>query len=160
MRQVAFNNLGLTNESIHNNKYYGEGYTVRDVDGEFINEFGGNPRLASTLSILMLTVTFGALLIQRRFARRASFDQETVTPLGLRKISTTKMVIATLIVYAIVFTAFLPTLTVVVSSFLETRGPLLIGEFTFDGYLTATRLPASFRNSLVLVLASKKSSHV
>jgi len=132
----------------------GEGYRVLAslVYREFINEFGGNPRLASTLSILLLTVTFGALLIQRQFARRASFDQETVTPLGLRKVSTTKMVIATVIVYTIVFTAFLPSLTIVVSSFLESRGPLLIGEFTLDGYLTATRLPAAFRNSLVLVL--------
>ena len=134
----------------------GEGYRVLAslVYGEFINEFGGNPRLASTLSILMLTVTFGALLIQRRFARRASFDQETVTPLGLRKTSTTKIFVSTLIVYLIVFIAFLPTLTVVVSSFLKTRGPLLIGEFTFEGYLTATRLPASFINSLLLVLSS------
>ena len=98
----------------------GEGYRVLAslVYGEFINEFGGNPRLASTLSILMLTVTFGALLIQRRFARRASFDQETVTPLGLRKTSITKIFVSTLIVYAIVFIAFLPTLTVVVSSLL------------------------------------------
>ena len=134
----------------------GEGYRVLAslVYGEFINEFGGNPRLASTLSILMLTVTFGALLIQRRFARRASFDQETVAPLGLRKTSTTKIFVSTLIVYLIVFIAFLPTLTVVVSSFLKTRGPLLIGEFTFEGYLTATRLPASFINSLLLVLSS------
>ena len=98
----------------------GEGYRVLAslVYGEFINEFVGNPRLASTLSILMLTVTFGALLIQRRFARRASFDQETVTPLGLRKTSITKIFVSTLIVYAIVFIAFLPTLTVVVSSLL------------------------------------------
>ena len=98
----------------------GEGYRVLAslVYGEFINEFGGNPRLASTLSILMLTVTFGALLTQRRFARRASFDQETVTPLGLRKTSITKIFVSTLIVYAIVFIAFLPTLTVVVSSLL------------------------------------------
>ena len=134
----------------------GEGYRVLAslVYGEFINEFGGNPRLASTLSILMLTVTFGALLIQRRFARRASFDQETINPLGLRKTSTTKIVVSTLIVYGVVLIAFLPTLTVVVSSFLKTRGPLLIGEFTFEGYLTATRLPASFTNSLLLVLSS------
>jgi iron(III) transport system permease protein len=134
----------------------GEGYRVLAslVYREFINEFGGNPRLASTLSILMLTVTFGALLIQRQFARRASFDQETVKPLGLRKVSTTKILIATVIVYAIVFTAFLPSLTIVISSFLESRGPLLIGEFTLDGYLTATRLPAAFRNSLELVLVS------
>ena len=98
----------------------GEGYRVLAslVYGEFINEFGGNPRLASNLSILILTVTFGALLIQRRFARRASFDQETVTPLGLRKTSITKIFVSTLIVYAIVFIAFLPTLTVVVSSLL------------------------------------------
>jgi len=134
----------------------GEGYRVLAslVYGEFINEFGGNPRLASTLSMLMLTVTFGALLVQRRFARRASFDQETINPLGLRKTSTTKIVVSTLIVYGIVLIAFLPTLTVVVSSFLQTRGPLLIGEFTFEGYLTATRLPASFTNSLLLVLSS------
>lgn len=134
----------------------GEGFRVLAslVYHEFVNEFGGNPRVASTLAIILLSVTIGALLIQRWFAGRASFDQEAVTPLGIRRVTGTRRVIASLVVYAVVFAAFLPTLTIVVSSFLESRGPMLVGNFSIEGYRSAARLPLALRNSLFFIFVS------
>lgn len=134
----------------------GEGFRVLAtlVYTEFVNEFGGNPRVASTLAILMLTVTVGALLVQRYFASRSSFGQEAVTPLGIRWVSTPQRILAAVIVYTVVIAALLPTLTIVVSSFLESRGPLLIARFTLEGYRSAARLPIALRNSIVFIFVS------
>ncbi len=134
----------------------GEGFRVLAtlVYTEFVNEFGGNPRVASTLAILMLSVTVGALLIQRYFASRSSFGQEAVTPLGIRWVSTPQRILATVVVYGVVIAALLPTITIVVSSFLESRGPLLIARFSLEGYRSAARLPLAFRNSVIFVFVS------
>lgn len=118
---------------------------------EFINEFGGNPRVASTLSMLLLAVTISALLLQRRFARKASHGQEAVRPLGIRAVTGWRRVGATAFVYAVVLVAFLPSLTIIVSSFLESRGPMLIAEFSLEGYRSAARLPLALRNTLIFV---------
>ncbi|MEX2445594.1 MAG: iron ABC transporter permease [Alkalispirochaeta sp.] len=134
----------------------GEGFRVLAalIYQEFVNEFGGNPRRASTLAILMLAVTITALLVQRWFAKRTSFDQEAVVPLGIRRTTRRQTILASAFVYIVVFAAFLPTLTIVVSSFLESRGPLLIGTFSLEGYRSAARLPMALRNSLVFVFVS------
>ena len=131
----------------------GEGYRVLAtlIYTEFINEFGGNPRRASTFSLLLLTITVGALLIQRWFAARRSFGQESVRPLGIRTLPPGKRLAASLFVYGVVFTAFLPSFTVIVSSFLESQGPMLLASFSIDGYREALRLPLALRNTLVFV---------
>lgn len=116
---------------------------------EFINEHGGNPVVASALAMVMLVVTVGALLFQRWYARRKSFGQETVTPLQPIRLAGWRRGLAIAYVYTVVFAACLPILAIFVSSFLRSRGPLLIGEFTFDGYLNAARLPMALSNTLL-----------
>lgn len=134
----------------------GEGFRVLAslIYTEFINEFGGNPRVASTLSVLLLTVTIGALLIQRAYAKRASYGQEAIRPLGVYRFSSRGTIIACVVVYGIVLLAFLPTITIVVSSFLESRGPMLIPRFSVEGYRLAGRLLLSLRNTMIFVTAA------
>ena len=134
----------------------GEGFRVLAalIYSEFVNEFGGNPRVASTLSMLLLTVTVGALLVQRWFAQRASYGQEAVKPLGIRRVPAGKTVAAAAFVYLVVGAAFLPTITIFVSSLLESRGPMLIGKFSLEGYRSALRLPLALRNTITFVSLS------
>jgi iron(III) transport system permease protein len=134
----------------------GEGFRVLAalIYSEFINEFGGNPRVASTLSVILLTVTVGALLLQRAYAKRASYGQEAMKPLGVFRLSRPATAVATLFVYGIVLLAFLPTITIVVSSFLEARGPILLPSFSLEGYRLARRLPLALQNSLLFVTAA------
>jgi len=131
----------------------GEGFRVLAslIYSEYVNEFGGNPRVASTLSVMLLAVTIGALLLQRAFAKRYAYGQEAIRPLGVYRLSPLGTFVAALVVYTIVFAAFLPTLTIIVSSFLKSQGPLLLPEFSLQGYRLASRLPLAFRNSLVYV---------
>lgn len=129
----------------------GENYRVLGslIYTEFINEHGGNPAVASAMSMIMLLVTVGALFIQRSYARRRSYGQEAIRPLVARKLHGAKRFWACFYVYALIFVASLPLITIVVSSFLKSKGPMLTSEFTLDGYANAVRLPLSLVNSLV-----------
>ncbi|MCC6192829.1 MAG: iron ABC transporter permease [Burkholderiales bacterium] len=117
---------------------------------EYVNEHGGNPAVASALSLILLTITVGALLWQRHWVRRRSYGQETVRPLAPRALSPGKRLAATVYVYAVVLAASLPLVTIVVSSFLKANGPLITGEFTLRGYTEALRLPAALFNTVML----------
>src|SRR5690606_33279036 len=91
------------------------------------------------------------LLLQRMYAKRASYGQEAIRPLGVFRLSPLGTIISALVVYGIVLAAFLPTLTIIVSSFLKSQGPMLLPEFTLEGYRLASRLPLAFRNTFTYV---------
>lgn len=118
------------------------------IYSEFSNEHGGTPVVASSLAFVMLIVTIGALLVQRTFSKRHSFGQETVNPLRPIRLRGWKRVFATTYSYSVVLLSSLPLLTIVVASFLRSRGPLLIAELTLDGYRNANRLSGALINTL------------
>lgn len=134
----------------------GEGFRVIAslIYSEFINEFGGNPRVASTLSVILLSVTIGALLIQRWIAKRTSFGQDATKPLGVYRLPRGGTSLAALFVYGVVIAALLPTITIVVSAFLKSQGPILYPEFSLEGFRLARRLPLALKNSLLFVSAA------
>lgn len=130
----------------------GENFRVlaSQIYTEFVNEHGGNPAVASALSLILLVVTVGALLWQRAWVRKRAYGQETVRPLAMRSLSPRARAAATAYVYAVVLAASLPIVTIVVSSFLRAKGPLITGEFTLDGYVNALRLPHALFNTVML----------
>jgi len=134
----------------------GESFRVlaSQIYTEFVNEHGGNPVVASALSLILLAITVGALLWQRAWVRKRSFGQETVRPLAVRSLSRGGRIAATVYVYALVLAASLPIVTIVVSSFLKARGPLITGEFTLEGYANALRLPHALFNTVMLSTVS------
>lgn len=131
----------------------GEGFRTLAVlvYTEFVNEFGGNPQVASTLSVMLLTVTIGALLLQRGYAKRTAHGQEALRPLGVFRLSRFGTALVSVVVYGLVLVAFLPGLAIIVSSFLKSQGPLLVPEFSLAGYALAKRLPLALRNTLTFV---------
>ncbi len=104
------------------------------VFGEFVNEFGGRPILASTLAVLLLTVTTSALLLQRWYAARHAYGTSAIRPLLVMEQSTAKRALASTYVLLLVGLALLPVINIVISSFLKANGPLLIAEFTMENY--------------------------
>lgn len=104
------------------------------IYGEFVNDFGGRPVLASTLSVLLLVVTTSALLLQRWYASRNAFGTAAVRPLTIQEQPFKKRLLAALFVYALIGMALLPLVNIVVSSFLKANGPILLAEFTLDNY--------------------------
>lgn len=121
---------------------------------EFNSEHGSNPVVASSLSVVLLAVTVGALFLQRWWARRHSHGQETVRPLVGIALGGWKRAAACAYVYLVVLACALPLLTIVVSSFLKTQGPLLTREFTLAGYLNAPRLAQSLTNTITYSVVS------
>jgi iron(III) transport system permease protein len=77
-----------------------------------------------------------------------------VRPLAPRALSRRGRLAATLYVYAVVLAASLPLATIVISSFLKGKGPLITGEFTLSGYTDAIRLPAALYNTVMLSTVS------
>lgn len=122
----------------------------RLVYNEFVNETtGGNFTVASALSVVLLAVSICALLAQRGYAERRSYGQEVLRPLAVQRIGGVRRLLATAFVYAVVFVAALPIVTVVVSSFLESKHSVITGNFTIEGYLQAPRLWSSLLNTLM-----------
>jgi iron(III) transport system permease protein len=104
------------------------------IYGEFVNDFGGRPVLASTLSVLLLAVTTSALLLQRWYSSRHAFATAAVRPLTLQEQPLGKRMLAAAFVYALIALALLPIVNIVVSSFLKANGPVLLAELTLENY--------------------------
>lgn len=104
------------------------------IYGEFVNDFGGQPVLASTLSVLLLAVTTAALLLQRWFSARFSYATAAIRPLTLQEQTFGKRLAAAAYVYTLMGITVLPLINIIVSSFLKSNGPVLTAEFTLDNY--------------------------
>jgi iron(III) transport system permease protein len=104
------------------------------IYGEFVNEFGGRPVLASALAVMLLLVTTGALALQRWLSGRFAYATAAVRPLEVREQPTLRRVLATAFVFGVVGLALLPIFNIVVSSFLKANGPVLVAQFTLDNY--------------------------
>jgi iron(III) transport system permease protein len=120
------------------------------IYSEFVNDFGGRPTFAATLSVLMLAVTAAALLAQRMIATRHSHGAQTIRPLEMREQPPLKRALASAYVLGLTGLALLPIANVVVSSFLEANGPLLVARATLDNYRQIARtLTVPLTNTLL-----------
>ena len=125
------------------------------VYSEFVNDFGGRPTLAATLSVLLLAVTALALLLQRAIATRFAHGAQTIRPLEMREQPLVRRVLASAYVLLLTGLALLPVATVVVSSFLEANGPLLVARLTLDNYRAIARnLELPLANTLLFTSAA------
>ncbi|MFZ1382529.1 MAG: iron ABC transporter permease [Scrofimicrobium sp.] len=122
----------------------------RLVYQSFVGETSNDYRLASSLAIVMLVVTIAALLIQRGYAKRNSFGQSMVRPLGVQTVSPLAKWSATAYVYLIVGLACIPLFVVVVSSFLQFSGSTMTGQLTLENYTSKPGLGTTLGNTLLV----------
>ena len=119
------------------------------IYGEFVNEFGGRPVLASSLSVVLLAVTTGALLLQRAIAKRHAHGTSAVRPLEVCEQPIGKRIAATFYVFLLIGVALLPIINIVISSFLQANGPVLIAKLTLGNYQQiASRLTLPLWNTV------------
>jgi len=102
--------------------------------GEFMNELGGNPAMASTLGSLLILVNTGALMAQRYYAFRKAYNVVCIQPLRVRRISPGRRITLTAFAYAVVGVALIPSATIIISSFMPTRGPVMYTGFSLESY--------------------------
>ena len=119
--------------------------------GEFINEMGGNPVMASTLGSLLILINTAALMAQRYYAVRKAYHVVCLRPLERRNPSRGRLALTTGAVYGMIGLALIPAATIIVSSFMPTRGPVMYAGFSLQSYATVLHLvPRAIANTFML----------
>jgi iron(III) transport system permease protein len=102
--------------------------------GEFINELGGNPAMASTLGSLLILVNTAALMAQRHYAFRKAYNVVCIQPLTVRRTPRGLRLALTVFAYFVVGVALIPSTTIIISSFMPTKGPVMYAGFSLQSY--------------------------
>jgi iron(III) transport system permease protein len=119
--------------------------------GEFINELGGNPTMASTLGSLLILINTAALMGQRYFAFRKAYHVVCLRPLQPRRPSRLRLALTSAAVYGVIALALVPAATILVSSFMPTRGPVMYLGLSLQSYATVLHLvPRAVANTFML----------
>jgi iron(III) transport system permease protein len=123
--------------------------------GEFMNELGGNPAMASTLGSLLILVNTVALMVQRYYAFRKAYNVVCIQPLRVQRMGRTRMLLLITFAYAVVVLAIIPSLTIIISSFMPTKGPVMYAGFSLHSYeVIFHRVPRAIANTFGLTALS------
>jgi iron(III) transport system permease protein len=114
----------------------GEGYKVLPVVvyEEYMSDIGGDTIIASTLSTIIVLCAVVVLFLQKAYVSRRNYRMSFMRPPQVQKVGTGKRLLLTAIAFIVAFAAMLPQFTVIVTSFLKTRGPLFVAGFSLDSY--------------------------
>lgn len=117
----------------------GEGYKVLPVliYQQYLSETGGNASMASTLSVVIVLCALVVLIIQKVVINRKNYTMSMLRPPKAEKLTKGKCALATFACFLVGFIGILPQLTVFVTSFLKTSGPMFVKGFTLDSYKQA-----------------------
>jgi iron(III) transport system permease protein len=128
----------------------GEGYTVLPVlvYQEYMSETGGNASVASTLSVIIILCAVALLLVQKFIISRRNYTMSALNPPKVITLSPLKKWSLTILCYLAGFIAILPQLTVIVTSFIKTNGPIFVRGFGLGSYNEILyRLGSTIRNT-------------
>lgn len=116
----------------------GEGYNVMPVliYSEFISEVGGQANFAAALATIMVFITSIIFIAQKYVVNKKSFTMSSLRPMVAKDLKGIKNILAHLFVYFVVFLAIIPQLTVIYTSFLNTKGSRFVNEFSLKSYKT------------------------
>lgn len=135
----------------------GEGYQVLPtiVYSLFVDEMGGNPAKASTAATILVLCTTGILLLQYWAVGRKRYAMTQLRPIPPVRPRPTVRWLVTAYAYLVVALSLVPAAVVAVTSFFESRGPVLYPNFSFGNYREVFfNVPRAIANSFVLSSAS------
>lgn len=135
----------------------GEGFKTIPVlvYSEFMGENGGDSGFAAAMSLMVITLTTIAFLIQQVISKRLSFSMNAMNHIQPKKLSGAKNVLAHLFVYLYLLVALLPQFCVIETSFRKTEGIVFKEGYSLDSYRSAfSKMGLSIRNTLVLGIIS------
>lgn len=128
----------------------GEGFKTLPVMiyERYLSEVSSNASFASTLSVIIVSCSLLVLAIQKIIIARKNYTMSAMRPPEVVKLSTGKRILATFAVGFVALLAVLPQITVVVTSFLKTNGPLFVKGFSLDSYRAILgKLSTNIRNT-------------
>lgn len=133
----------------------GEGFKTLPVVvyDEFMSELGGNAAMASTLSVIIVMFSLSVLFIQKKVVEKRSYMMSSLRPPEVKELPKGKKFLATLFCYSVVLLAMVQQIVVITTSFMKTRGPIFLKEFSLENYnLVLNRLSLNIRNTFVFAV--------
>ena len=128
----------------------GEGYKTLPVMiyEKYLSEVSSNASFASTLSVVIVVCAMAVMGLQKWFISRKNYTMSSLRPPAEIKLTAGKRFLASLPVWIVSLLAVLPQITVVVTSFLKTNGPLFVKGFSLDSYRAIWyRLSSNIKNT-------------
>jgi len=121
----------------------------------FTSEMGGNPGLASTVSIVLITVSLAFVALQRWAVRRRQVAGALINRPERQHLHGLRSLLAHLVCYGIVIASSLPSLVVIYTSFRRTSGPVFQPGFGLESYRRILAdVPHVITNSFTFSLAA------
>ena len=121
----------------------------------FTSEIGGNPGLASTVSIILISVSLLVVALQRRFITRREYGSALIRRPQVRPIRGVRSALVHGVCYLIVFLSSLPSIVVIFNSFRNTSGPVFQPGLGLDSYRRIIReVPDAIINSFSFSLSA------
>ncbi|HGG04408.1 MAG TPA: iron ABC transporter permease [Aliiroseovarius sp.] len=116
----------------------------------YTSELGGTPTMAVTISLVMMAISMLALLAQRRILAKRRYASALTNRPVIKQLTGLRNIGVHVFCYAVVLTAMLPTLVVVYTSFLKTKGPVFIGGYGLQSYARViSDAPEAIANSFM-----------
>jgi len=114
----------------------GEGYKTFPVllYSQFMGEVSTDAHYAAALCVIVVVITLVLFFLQKYIGNRLTYSMSALKPMEAQKATGIRNVLAHVFVYLVVLVAILPQLTVITTSFLETRGASYTGQFTLQNY--------------------------
>jgi iron(III) transport system permease protein len=100
----------------------------------FLSESGGNPAMASTTSVVLVTVAMLLILLQRWVVQRRNYAMETVNRPEILRMRGWQTWAFPTFAWGMMTIANLPLAIIVYTSFLQTSGPVFLQSFSLDSY--------------------------
>lgn len=149
----------------------GEGYKVLSVlvYDEFMSEIGGNTAMASALSVIIIIAAVTILFIQNRIVAKKTYNMSALRPPAVKELSMGKRILASGFCFLVAIIAMLQQIVVIVTSFLKTRGPIFLREFSLDNYrVMSSRMSRNIVNTfsysiiaiIIMIIAGMLISYV
>jgi iron(III) transport system permease protein len=101
---------------------------------QYTSEMGGPPTIAVTVSMLMIAISIVALLLQRYVISKRRYASSLTNLSELIKLSGWRAVLVYSLCFSIVLLSIAPSVVVLYTSFLETKGPVFTGGFGLTSY--------------------------
>lgn len=114
----------------------GEGFNVMPVMiySEFISEVGGQANFSAAMAMIMVLITALLFLGQKYVVNKKSFTMSSLRPIKPVEIKGIRGILIHIAIYLVVFFAVIPQITVMVTSFLETKGSRFLPAFSVQSY--------------------------
>ena len=119
---------------------------------EFINEMGGNPSMAGSLSIVLVLITLVFTVLQKGFVERKNYSMSSLRPPAKKELPPLRRCLAWLYCLVVAVVALMPFIMVFIAAFTKTSGPVLYyGEFSTANLAKAIQIaPRPIINSFFL----------